>query len=112
MTVVRAGAEVVAFLLELCALAAVAYWGYTESVVLAVVTPLVLAVIWGVFASPRARVALPQWPKLALRVGLLLASALALAVAGQHGLALALAVAVVADNVLLAALGRPVAGSR
>lgn len=104
-------AEAFAFLLELCALAAVAYWGYTISVALAVVMPLALALIWGVFASPRARVALPKWPKFALRVGLLLASAVALAVAGQHGLALALAAAVVADSALLVALGRPVAGS-
>ena len=105
-------AEVIAFLLELCALAALAYWGSTGNLALAIVTPLALAVIWGIVASPRAPVALPQWPKFALRVGLLLGSALALAVAGRHGLALALAVAVLADNALLAALGRPVAGAR
>jgi Protein of unknown function (DUF2568) len=106
----RALAEGAAFLLELCALAALAYWGSTENVVLAIVAPLAFAVIWGVFASPRARVQLPPWPKFALRVGLLLGSAVALAVAGQRGLALALGAAVLADNVLLAALGRPVAG--
>jgi len=108
----RALAEAVAFLLELCALAALAYWGSTVNVALAIVAPLALAVIWGIFASPRAPVALPQWPKFALRVGLLLGSAVALAVAGRPGLALGLAAAVLLDNVLLAALGRPVAGAR
>src|SRR3954453_15416696 len=102
-------AEAVAFLLELWALAALAYWGYTESVVLAVVTPLALALIWGVFASPRAPVALPPWPKFALRVGLLLGAPVALGVAGPRGLALGFAAAVLTDNALLAALGRPVA---
>ena len=107
----RAVAEAVAFLLELCALAALAYWGYTENVALAIVMPLALAAIWGTFASPRAPVRLPLWPKFALRVGLLLGSAVALAAAGARGLALALAVAVASGNVLLAVLGSPVAGS-
>ena len=45
------------FLLELLALAAVAYWGYKQSeawpgLVLAVLVPLGLAVIWGVFNVP------------------------------------------------------------
>ena len=103
-------AEVFAFVLELCALAALAYWGSTENLALAIATPLALAVIWGTFASPRAPVRLAQRPKFALRVGLLLGSALALGVAGRLWLALGLAAAVVLDNVLLAALGRPVAG--
>jgi hypothetical protein len=109
---VRHVAEAVAFLLELCALAALAYWGSTYNVVAAIVTPLALAVIWGIVASPRAPIALPPWPKFALRVGLLLGSAVALAVAGRPGLALGLAAAVVLDNGVLAAVGRPVAGAR
>jgi len=45
------------FLLELLALSAVAYWGYKQSeawpgLVLAVLVPLGLAVIWGVFNVP------------------------------------------------------------
>src|SRR3954451_1053385 len=68
MTVVGTGlttvAEAIAFLLELCALAAVAYWGYVEAGVwLAVAIPVAFAVFWGVFASPRAAGALPEWPK-------------------------------------------------
>ena len=48
------------FLLELCALAALAYWGATVDastvvrVILAVVTPLLAAVVWGTWVAPRA----------------------------------------------------------
>ena len=117
MTVVGTGlttvAEAAAFLLELCALAAVAYWGYVEAGVrLAVAMPLAFALFWGIFASPRAAVALPEWPKFALRVVVLLGAAAALAAAGSRGLALALGLAVLLDNLALALGGRPVAGGR
>ena len=49
-----------AFLLELCALAAFAWWGYQTGqgtlakIALAVGAPLVVAVFWGLFVAPRA----------------------------------------------------------
>ena len=52
----------VAFLAELAALAALAVWGWSLGnstgwrVVLAVAAPAVAAVLWGVFAAPRAPV--------------------------------------------------------
>jgi hypothetical protein len=48
------------FLLELCALGALGYWGFktgsvtSTKVVLGVGAPLVAAVVWGTFLSPRA----------------------------------------------------------
>jgi Protein of unknown function (DUF2568) len=54
----------VRFGLELAALAALVYWGFSEfdgvmSVVLGVGAPLTAAVIWGLFVSPKARYGSP-----------------------------------------------------
>jgi hypothetical protein len=105
-----------AFLLELCALAALGYWGAQAAsgawaVVLAVATPLVAAVLWGTFASPRAPVRLATVPKVALRLTVLFGSAVALAVAGQGALAIVFAVVIAADELALVVLGQPVAGA-
>jgi len=109
-------AAAAAFLLELAALAALAYWGAVSGTgawawVLGVLTPLVAAVLWGTFASPRAPVRLPRAPKLALRLAVLLGGAVALAVAGQRWLGVALAAVVIGDELALVAVGRPIAGA-
>ena len=109
-------AAAVAFLLELCALAALGYWGAVAghgawAYVLAALTPLVAVVIWGTFASPRAPIRLATVPKVALRLNVLLGGAVALAVAGPTWLAVTLAVVILGDEVALVALGRPVAGA-
>ena len=111
-----APAAAVAFLLELCALAALGYWGAVAghgawAYVLAALTPLVAVVIWGTFASPRAPIRLATVPKVALRLNVLLGGAVALAVAGPTWLAVTLAVVILGDEVALVALGRPVAGA-
>jgi hypothetical protein len=55
----------VAFLSELAALVALAWWGWTATelpllrVALAVGAPLLAAVLWGVFAAPKARIRVP-----------------------------------------------------
>ncbi len=57
--------EGVAFLLELAMLAALGWWGAKSgssvalSVVLAVGAPLLTAILWGLFAAPKARIRLP-----------------------------------------------------
>lgn len=62
----------VRFLLELLALAALGYWGgtvkfgITVRVTLATALPLVSALFWGAFISPRARVTLPPAVRLLL----------------------------------------------
>jgi hypothetical protein len=61
---------------------------------------VLIAVLWGIFLSPKARVTLPPRLTFALRVAVLLGSALALG----GWLGIALAVAVVLDNAALAAL--------
>jgi uncharacterized protein DUF2568 len=51
---VKAANLAVRFLLELCLLAALAYDGLQVNVVLAVAAPLLAALAWGLFVSPKA----------------------------------------------------------
>src|SRR5450432_3627212 len=96
-----------AFLLELGGLASLAYWGYQTNdgpirLVLAVGMPLLLAVIWGLFLSPKPTVELPQVLTTPLRPAVLLVSAAALATTGQPVLGGIFSVAIVVSSVLAA----------
>jgi Protein of unknown function (DUF2568) len=94
------------FLLELCALAALAYWGFQVSngpvvaVVLGIGAPLLTALIWGRFAAPASRTRLPMPWLLILKVVIFALAAAALAGAGQPGLAGVFAVVVVINLAL------------
>ena len=85
------------FGLELASLAALAYWGWHDSdstvvkVLLAVGAPVVWAVLWGLFASPKAPVELHPGARLAFEVAAFGAAVIALASAGKPGPALLLA---------------------
>ncbi|MGH3000864.1 MAG: YrdB family protein [Gaiellaceae bacterium] len=93
--------------MELAALVAYGVWGdHAGGIAVALILPLVVAVLWGIALSPRARVRLPVRPKFALRLGVLLLSGAALAAAGHVAWGTALGAAVLADNALPAARGR------
>ena len=82
----------VRFLLELCALAALAYWGsqtgpLAVSIVLAIAAPLAGAVLWGVFAAPKSRHRLPGRRRLLVEIPFFGAAAAGLAATGQWPLA-------------------------
>jgi hypothetical protein len=106
--------EGLAFLLELAALAALAWWGFTTGgnvivhIVLGLGTPVAAMVLWGMFAAPRARfkVALPF--VLLVKAVVFGAGALALYGAGHPALAVAFAV-VALLNTALATLDRDAA---
>ncbi|RAS30481.1 uncharacterized protein DUF2568 [Streptomyces avidinii] len=57
--------EVLAFVLELVAIGALAWWGFTApegaaaSAALGIGTPAAAVALWGLFAAPRARFSLP-----------------------------------------------------
>ncbi|MFG2949786.1 YrdB family protein [Streptomyces adustus] len=80
--------EGLAFLLELLALGLLAWWGYTRdigtagSLVLAVTAPLGAAVLWGMFAAPKARFTIPYAAQLAVKTVVFGGAALALLVLG------------------------------
>lgn len=97
----------VAFLLELCMLGALAYWGFRASdnglvkIVLGLGTPLLAIVIWARFMAPQSKTRLTGWSYLLLKFVLFGAAALGLVAAGQLTLAIIFAVVAVINQILL-----------
>jgi hypothetical protein len=102
----------VRFLLELCALIGLGYWGFTTGsgaitkVALGIGAPLVAAVVWGVFVAPRAPVALPGFVVLLLQVLVFGSAAAGLVATGHRALALTFAVVVVINAILMYVWGQ------
>ena len=101
----EAGFLAVRFVLELAALASLAYWGFSEfdgvlSVVLGIGAPLAAAVVWGLFVSPKARYGSPVRQAVGEAV-VFAAAVIALVDADQPVLAVALALVAVVDGVLV-----------
>jgi hypothetical protein len=95
-----------AFALELCALAALCYWGFSigggpvTKAALGIGAPVCAAVLWGLFAAPRAPVSVPLLG--AVTKLLVFGSAtLALYATGHGILATVFAVLVVANAVMV-----------
>ena len=99
------------FLLELAALAALGYWGSTAGdgtfahVALAIAAPLLAAIVWGMFGSPKAPFHLRGAWRLLLEVVFFGSAAAALVVADRPVLGAVLAATVAANVALLYALG-------
>jgi hypothetical protein len=93
---VRAANLVVRFLLELSALAATAYWGFATASgltqwVLGLGAPALVAVVWGLFVSPKAKVEPPRPAQFAIELLVFAAAAVALVAADQPVLGIVLA---------------------
>ena len=97
----------VAFLLELCMLAALAYWGIQTGsnlplkVMLGLGAPLLAVVIWSRFMAPQSAARLSGVPYLLLKLIIFGLAAIGLAVAGQLTLAIIFALIAVINQVLL-----------
>lgn len=99
------------FLLELCALAAAAWWGFKTGgsggmkFLLGVGVPLLLAVVWGVFRVPNepgpAVVAVPGWLRLLIEWGVFAFAVWGLHAAGQPALARIFGAAVLLNYALM-----------
>lgn len=89
------------FTLELCALAALAFWGAhvdasrAAALALAILAPLLAAVAWGLFVSPKAKIRAPGLIRLGVEGAVFLAAAGGLVVAGETGWAIAFSATVV-----------------
>jgi hypothetical protein len=96
------------FALELCAIAAFAYWGYqigestATSILYGVAAPVAMIVVWGAFVAPKARYSLPKTAKWILGLAILLLAAIALADAGSPPLAVVLGIASTINAALMA----------
>ncbi|MEU2338440.1 YrdB family protein [Streptomyces sp. NPDC013172] len=96
--------ELLAFLVELVALACLSWWGFAVShdealrILLGVGTPLLAMVLWSLFAAPRARLR-PSLPLvLVVKAVVLGGGAAALYGVGHPGAAIAMAVVVVTNT--------------
>jgi Protein of unknown function (DUF2568) len=94
------------FGLEIGALVALGYWGFTTGdgtvtkIVLGLGAPLLAAVLWGLFASPKARFE-DEVLRAIVELVVFGGAALALAAAGRPVLAIAFAVIALVDSVLV-----------
>jgi hypothetical protein len=110
-SVIKTGNLALAFLLELCILAALADWGLQTGsgplakTVLGIGAPLLTAVIWGLFLARKATVRMPRPIYAALKAAIFFLAMLALAVAGHPTLAWIFAVVAALNRALLYAWG-------
>ena len=108
MTLLKSINLAVAFFLELTALGAFAYWGFQVGgdtilpFVLGIGTPVLGAVIWGIFAAPKSSRRLRGSAYLIFKVAFFAVAILALIVANSPILALILAVIFVINTLLIA----------
>ncbi|WP_419887792.1 YrdB family protein [Neobacillus niacini] len=96
----------VRFLLELCALAAVGYWGFQTGNgimkwVFGIGSPIFLAMIWGTFGSPKAMIAVPAPLHFFIEIIVFAIAVIALYAAGKFQLAWIFGICVVINRLLM-----------
>ena len=97
----------VRFLLELCMLAAVGYWGFkTQSgwamkILFGIGLPLLIAVLWGLFVAPKATYPLHGASHLTLELLLLFSGTAALFASGKLSLAWAYTLTLIINRILI-----------
>jgi hypothetical protein len=107
MSILKSLNLMVRFLLELCMLAAVGYWGFrTQSslamkIILGVGLPIVLIVLWSLFVAPRAVYPLHGISHVVLSLILLGSGAAALFASGKTGLGWIYLIVLIVNQVLL-----------
>ena len=112
MELIKSANLALRFLLELCALAALAYWGsqigkgLIAKIGLGIGAPLLVVVIWGMMVAPNAAVHLPGLVPFVLGLVILGLAAVALAAAGHPSLAVVFGVIVVINAALMLVWGQ------
>lgn len=95
------------FLLEVCALISLSYWGFQSGqgilmkFGLGIGSPLLTAIIWGVFGSPKAPIPLQGFYRLLLELLIFVLAIVALYSLGKSTLATVFAIVVVINLILM-----------
>lgn len=111
MTPLRVLNELVRFVLEVGALAALGWWGWRAGApgwprwALAIGAPSLAALAWGLFAAPRSVYDLPA-ARVAVQLAVLAAAVAALVALGRPALGVAFVVVALANAALLGMTGR------
>lgn len=109
MTLVKSINLAVRFALELCALAATAYWGATADrrrggrILLAVAAPLAVGVVWVLVVAPGATIQTTPWVRLLVELAVFGAAGAALVRRRRLVLAVVLGVGYMVNRALMAA---------
>jgi hypothetical protein len=107
MDILKALNLLIRFLLELCMLVAVGYWGFkihsgwVLKIIFGIGLPILIAVIWGLFIAPRATYPLRGISYLAVELILLGSGAVALFASGRPVLGWVYTVTLVVNQVLI-----------
>ena len=95
------------FILELCALASFAYWGFHISqsmpikLLLGIGSPLLVIIIWGLFGSPAAPLPLKGFNRILLEMLIFGLAVFALFSSGKTNLGFIFAIIVIINRILL-----------
>jgi hypothetical protein len=112
MAIIKSANLALRFILELCALGALGYWGYQAAtglllkIGLAIGAPLLAAVVWGAFIAPKASVPVPIWLWLVLQVIIFGLATAGLVATGHRTMAVAFVLAVIINGALLYVWGQ------
>ncbi|MCR8633480.1 YrdB family protein [Paenibacillus radicis (ex Xue et al. 2023)] len=107
MEVIKLANLVLRFILELSALAALGYWGFKTGngwiakTIFGIGTPVLAAVVWGLFVSPKATYNVGELAKLAIEIIVFGSAAIALYYSGQTKLCVIFVVAAVVSRTLI-----------
>lgn len=100
------------FLLEICALVALGYWGFNIKrdlpirLILGIGAPLLAMLVWGTLGAPAASARLPEPQRLLLELVILGTAAVALYASGARTVAGLFALAVAVNRALMFAWGQ------
>ena len=95
------------FILEVCALVFLAYWGFQSSqdlilrIILGIGSPLFIAILWSIFGSPAAPIPFKGFHRLLLEFLIFGLATLALAFSGKPTLAIIYATTVIINRILI-----------
>lgn len=98
---------VLRFLLEICVLIALAYWGiyFGKNTILKLIlsfgAPVLIAVIWGIFGSPKALFPLNRFAKFSLEIGIFALAVVALYYTDRYALATVFLIIIIINQILL-----------